>query len=63
MNFTLFNNTDKRVVDDLKVQLKLGSKLQIAADWFFTCWNNDLFTDGQHVSKLPKPEEIFKYIY
>lgn len=34
MNFTLFNNTDKRVVDDLKVQLKQGSKLQIAAAGF-----------------------------
>ena len=34
MNFTLFNNTDKRVVDDLKVQLKQGSKLQIAAAWY-----------------------------
>ena len=61
MNFTLFNITDKRVVDDLKVQLKLGSKLQPLG--IFTCWNNDLFTDGQHVSKIPKPEEIFKYIY
>lgn len=34
MDFTLFNNTDKRVVDDLKVQLQQGSKLQIAAAGF-----------------------------
>ena len=34
MDFTLFNNTDKRVVDDLKVQLTRGSKLQIAAASF-----------------------------
>ena len=34
MDFTLFNNTDRRVVDDLKVQLNQGSKLQIAAASF-----------------------------
>ena len=34
MDFTLFNNTDRRVVDDLKVQLNQGSRLQIAAASF-----------------------------
>ena len=34
MDFTLFNNVDKRVVDDLKVQIQRGSKLQIAAASF-----------------------------
>lgn len=52
MDFTLFNNTDKRVVDDLKVQLKRGSKLQIAAASFSIYAFEVLRDELSHIESL-----------